>query len=258
MAKSYQEQIEETLPQVDEEMDDSYEEESEEPEVEGEEETEESSDEPTYKKGQVEGIVKTRVATLNKRIDKLGSYKTAVDRICELTGLDFDTLTSKLGGMTEIEQAKLLGLTPEQVREKRMASAQIAKERGTNQTLTRQLEEQKLMLDPKFKDYDLYKEEIDDILEDNPKLSLKQAYTLAKGENAISAASRDAEQRAIAREVNSKSKSLVKGSSVGTKPGLKISADVVAAAKAVGMDPAEYAKYQGIDNIDAYRNSKKK
>lgn len=265
MAKSYQEQIEEKIGQLDgvdeyDEADDSLDGGDEE-EYDNEDEDESGEgddDEPTFKQSQVEGIVKTRVSTLNKRVDKLNNYKNAVDKICEITGIDFDTLTNRLGGMTVDEQARLLGMTPEQVKATQSTRAEINKERGNAQSLQRQLEETQLKLDPKFKDFDLYKEEIDDLLDDNPKLTLKQAYTLAKGDTITKAAVRDAEQRVIAKQVNSRTKAMAKSGGVSAKQAPALSDAVINAAKQVGMDPVEYAKYQKIDNIDDYRASLKK
>lgn len=222
------------------------------------ESTDGASDEPSYKKSQVESIVKTRVGTLNRRIDKLQNFKKAVDKMCEITGLDFEKLANRLETMTVEEQAKILGMTPQQIRDAQQSRAEVAKERGVNQTLARQLEEQKLMADPKFSDFDLYKDEIDELIEENPKLTLKQAYLLAKGDTAVTSAARDAEQRALAKQVNSQKKGVVKPVGSSGKSGTKLSAEVVSAAKAVGMDPVEYAKYQSIDNLDSYRASKKK
>jgi hypothetical protein len=266
MSKTYQEQIEENVGPLDG-IDDNDEtndtdvaggDEEEFEEELGEEEEELNEEELTFKQSQVEGIVKTRVSTLNKRVEKLNSYKTAIDKICEITGIDFDTLTNRLGGMTIEEQASLLGMSPEQVRVTQNTRAQINKERGTAQSLQRQLEETQLKLDPRFKDFELYKEEINDLLDDNPKLTIKQAYTLAKGETAVKAAARDAEQRTIAKQVNSRSKAMAKGGAVATKSAPTLSDAVISAAKQVGMDPVEYAKYQHIDNLDSYRAMNKK
>lgn len=218
----------------------------------------EDSKEPLYKKDQVQRIVQTRVNTYAKRVEKLGKYKEAVDRICEVTGLDFDKLATRLGSMSDEEQSKILGVPVEKVKEARQARKDIADERGKNLTLSRQLDETKLKSDPRYSDYDLYKEEIDELLEENPKLSAKQAYVLAKGDTVSVAATRNARQAEIARRVNAQSKSVVKPAASSGDKGPRVDATTVSAAKAVGMDPAEYAMYQGIDNIDAYRAMKAK
>jgi len=229
-------------------------EETDEPET----EAEETSVEPTYKKGQVESIVKTRVGTLQKKIDRLTGFQKAVDKLCEITGLNFDALTARLENMSIDQQAQILGKTPDEVRQVREAQKEQVAANGKLQSMTRQLEEQTLKSDVKFHDFDLYKEEIDELVQDNPKLSLKQAYMLAKGDTAIIAASRDAEQRAIAKAVNMRSKGVVSPiGGVGDK-GMKLDAATISAAKSIGMDPLEYKKYQSIDNLDAFRASKKK
>jgi hypothetical protein len=226
-----------------------------------EEEIEEDVDshvEPSYKKEQVQKIVQTRVNTYNKRIKKLQPYKEAVDKICEVTGLDFDKLVSRLTNMSDEEQSKILGIPVTQISQTRKTRQEITDERGKNQLLSRQLEESQLKADPKFQDFDLFKEEIDDLIEENPKLSLKQAYLLARGDNAIRVAARDGEQRAIAKRVKeAQTKGVVKASGPIASPGPKLDKTIVSAAKKIGMDPAEYAAYQNVDNIEAYRAMKK-
>lgn len=216
-----------------------------------------TDEEVTYKKDQVEKIVSTRVNTLNKRNEKLIQYKAAVDNICEITGLDFDTLTKKLTGMSPQEQAAVLGVTVEQAQAAQHTRKLEKTVLTENQRLTRQIEEKDLRADKRYSDYDIFKEEINDFLEENPKLSLKQAYLLVKGDVALEAAARDAEQAAIARQVNASNKGIVKPGGT-TGPTTKLSAGVVSAAKAVGMDPVEYANYSKVDNLDAYRAMKKK
>lgn len=219
----------------------------------------ESGSEPVYKKDQVQKIVNTRVNTYQKRLDKLKPYKEAVDRICDLTGLDFNALANRLAGMSDAEQAKILGVPVQQIEQARQTREQIRSEKGKNQELTRQVEEIQLKANPQYSDYDLYKEEIDEILDDNPRLSVRQAYLLAKGEDNITkGATRDAEQRQIARRVNAQQKGIVKPSTGTVQQGPKIDQSIVAAAKIAGMDPAEYVAYSQVDNIDAYRAMKAK
>lgn len=234
--------------------------ETEEEVTETEEEVEEQDpQEYLYGKDQVQKIVQTRVNTYQKRLQRMMPYKEAVDRICEITGLPFDQLVNRLTGMTEVEQAKILGVPVEQVKAMRQARAEASKERGKVQELSRQMEEMQLKSDKRYADYDLYKDEIDDLLEDNPKLSLKQAYLLVKGDTAVQAAARDAEQAAVARQVKAQKKGLVKPiGGVEASKGPKVNQAIVTAARKIGMDPMEYVKYQTIDNIDAYRAYKNK
>ena len=287
MAKSYQEQIKELNPELQDADDDgvigvggAYDDESDSgsrtkkrqpdedddsdefqedtiTDEDDEDEEESKTDEPTYKKGQVQQIVQTRVSTLNKRIEKLSGYKKAVDRICEITGLDFNNLLNKLEAMTDQQQAQILGMTVQQVQQARAARRGIVGRTDEEQSLHTKLGILELKQDRRYADVDLYSEEINDILADNPKLTVKQAYLLAKGDNAVNAATRDAEQRQIAKRVNAKSKKVIKPASGASSKGPKLSSDIIQAAKIAGMDPVEYQQFRNMKNIDDYHKYKK-
>lgn len=221
-------------------------------ETEGQEAEEQYDLTHTYTQEQVESAVKTRVSTFNKKIERMKPYETAVKKISDLTGMDVNTLISRLEAMSLSDQAKVLGITPAQLTQQRqMKQAQREAEQQTNQ-LKRELEEQKLLSDQSFRDYPLFKEEIQELIEDNPKLTLKQAYMLAKGDSGIKAAARDGEQRAVAKMAKSLKQSVVKPGAVHTNSGPKIDQATITAAKTVGMDPAEYAAYANIDSLEAY------
>ncbi len=214
-------------------------------------------DDYRYGKDQVQAIIKTRVGTITRKVEKLQPYKEAFDRISEITGMDVNQLMARLNNMTEQEQATILGIPVEQVRAAKQARVQNTQTLTENQKLKRQLDEQTLKTDKRYSDYDLYKDEIDDLLEENPKLSVKQAYLLVKGDTATTAAVRDAEQRVVNKQVIARQKGIVKPSGAGAgAQGPKLSNEIISAAKAIGMDPVEYARYQAIDNIDSYRKLK--
>ena len=212
--------------------------------------------ETLYTQEQVQNAVKARVSTFNKKLDKMKPYETAVNRIKDITGLDVDTLVSRLEGMSDAEQAKILGITPEQVASKRKIAESTRTANEHTKQLQFELDEQKLMSDPKFKDYPLFKEDIKDLVDENPRLTLKQAYTLVKGETANQAAVRDAEQRAIAKMTKSSNQQMVRPGASVVKSGTKIDQATITAAKRVGMDPAEYAAYANISDLDSYEKFK--
>ena len=226
-------------------------------ETDEEDEPEEVS-EPSYKKEVVQKIIKNRVGTLNKRIERLSGYKGAIDRICEITGLDYDSLVSRLEGMTEAQQAQVLGVPVEQVRKARADRRTNQKHQSETFKLRVQLGMAELRQDKRFSDVDLFKEEIDEILLDNPKLTIKQAYMLAKGDLAITAASRDAEQRQIAKRVQTRSKKVVQAPGSSSAPkGPKITSENKKAAQLAGMEVEEYLAYSSITSLDDYNNFKK-
>lgn len=212
-----------------------------------------------YDKQSVQKIVRTRVATYQKKMEKMAPFKSAVDKICEITGLDPDSLVGRLEAMTDDEQAKILGMNVNQVRQARQARSQLQATEGKTRSLQREMDITKLKADARFADYDLFKEEIEDMLDDNPKLSVKQAYLAVKGDMALTSSAREAEQRTVEKSVIARQKGLVKPGSAGQNRATpKLSNDILMAARKVGMDPAEYAKYQGVDNLDSFRASRKK
>lgn len=209
-----------------------------------------------YTQEQVENAIKTRVSTFNRKLERMKPYETAVKKISELTGLSVDALIARLQNMSDVEQAKILGVSPQQLALRRQMdeSTKAAKEQAMK--LQRELEEQKMLSDPKYKDFPLYKEEVLELMDENPKLSMKQAYILAKGEKGTQAAVRDAEQRAVAKMTKSSNQRIVKPGVNPGKTAPKIDAFTIAAAKRVGMDPAEYAAFANISTLDEFERLK--
>lgn len=206
---------------------------------------------PVYTKEQVESAVKMRVGTINKKVEKLKPFETAVKRMSEITGLTPEALIARLESLSDVEQAKILNVSPQELQRRRQADQVARTLREQTETAQRNLEKQTLMADPKYKDFDLYEEEIKDILSDNPKLTMKQAYVLAKGETPFV---RDAEQRAVAKMTKSSNQRVVKPGAVsGGTPTPKIDQTTIAAARRVGMDPAEYVAYGNISDYDSYQ-----
>jgi len=213
-------------------------------------------EETLYTQEQVENAIKTRVSTFNRKLEKMKPYETAVRKISEITGLPVDALIVRLQGMSDVEQAKILGVSPQQLALKRQITESTKAANEQTMKLQRELEEQKMLSDPKYKDYSLYKEEVLELMDENPKLSMKQAYILAKGEKGTQAAVRDAEQRAVAKMTKSSNQRVVKPGVTPGKTAPKIDAATIAAAKKVGMDPAEYATFANISTLDEFEKLK--
>lgn len=235
-------------------------EESEEPE-ESEEIEEDVADsspkEEVYTKDQVQSIVRTRVANYEKRISKYKQSEEALERIAEVSGLTKEQLVTRLNSMSDAEQAQVLGIQPEQVAA--MRAQKMAKMESEKQIkkLNRELELTHLKSDKKYSDIDLFLEDVLAKVEDHPSLSLKDAYTLVKGELGLTATIRDAEQRVANSQAVTKKKKLVDSIGGSAETPKKISTDTVNNAKRVEMDPNSYEAYKQIDNIDAYRAYKK-
>lgn len=218
---------------------------------------EESTEEPNpedsfYTQGQVEAAVKARVKTFNKKIEKMKPYESAVKKISELTGMDVNTLIGRLEGLSVADQAKVLGITPEQFQAQKSVQQLQRTREEENTKLQRELEEQKLMVNPAYRDMPLFREEVLELMDDNPKLSMKQAYTLVKGESGLEAVKRDAEQRAVAKMTKSSNQRVVKPGSAPVSKAPKLDSVTLQAAQKVGMDPAEYAAFSNISSLDEY------
>ena len=221
--------------------------------------TEEGSEDggPVFTKDQVENAVRTRVSTFNRKLEKMKPYEAAVKKISEITGLEVNDLIARLETMSDIEQAKVLGLTPEQFSAKKHAETVKKLTDTKTVALDRELQEQRLISDPKYRDLPLYKEEIIEVMDENPKLSMKQAYILVKGDKATEAAVRDAEQRAVAKMTKSSNQRVVKPGSANSKTAPKIDQAIITAAKKVGMDPAEYLAFSGMSTLEDFERFNK-
>ena len=216
-----------------------------------------SNDAPMYSKEQVQSIIRTRVANMEKKIEKLRQAETAIDRIAEVSGLSREQLITRLNNMSDEEQAKILGVPAEQVANMRLArKAQIEQEKQIKK-LNRQLEMTELKADKKYADIDLFMDDVLNKVEEHPSLSLKDAYVLVKGELGIDAKVRDAEQRAVNSQAKAKAKGLVNPVGNAQDQVKKPDKQLLTNASRVGMDANEYSAFKNIDNIDAYRAYKK-
>lgn len=215
-----------------------------------------NNEETLYTQEQVEKAIKTRVGTFNHKIEKMKGYETTVKKISEITGMTPESLLARLQGMSDVEQAKILGITPQQLAVKRQVSETQKTSTEQMTKLQRDLDEQKLTADPKYKDFTLYREEVLELMDDNPNLTMRQAYTLAKGDRGTQAAVRDAEQRAVAKMTKSSNQRVIKPGTTPAKSTPKIDPTTIAAAKRVGMDPAEYAAFSNISTLDEFEKLK--
>ena len=99
-----------------------------------------------YTQEQVENAIKTRVSTFNRKLEKMKPYETAVKKISEITGLSVDALIARLQDMSDVEQAKILGVSPQQLALRRQIdeSTKAANEQSINSN--GKLEEQKMLI----------------------------------------------------------------------------------------------------------------
>ena len=217
----------------------------------------ETNAETVYSKEQVQAIVRSRVANYQKKLDKLNQADSAVERIAEVSGLSKEQLITRLNSMSDAEQAKILGIPPEQVAHVRATRAAQMESDKQIKKLNRELELTQLKADKQYSDIDLFMDDVLAKVEDHPSLSLKDAYTLVKGELGITAKVRDAEQRVLNSQAIAKQKKAANPVGAAQDAPQKMSQAVLSGAKTVGMDPTQYAAFQQIDNLDAYRAFKK-
>lgn len=217
----------------------------------------ETNAETVYSKEQVQAIVRSRVANYQKKLDKLNQADSAIERIAEVSGLSKEQLITRLNSMSDAEQAKILGIPPEQVAHVRATRAAQMESDKQIKKLNRELELTQLKADKQYSDIDLFMDDVLAKVEDHPSLSLKDAYTLVKGELGITAKVRDAEQRVLNSQAIAKQKKAANPVGAAQDAPQKMSQAVLSGAKTVGMDPAQYAAFQQIDNLDAYRAFKK-
>lgn len=212
----------------------------------------------SYTKEQVSSIVRNRVASYEKRLGKMTEYKSALNKIAEVSGLSEEQLITRLNNMSDAEQAKMLGISPEQVAGMRATRASQENSEKEIKKLNRELEMSQLKADKKYSDIDVFMDDILFKIEDHPSLSLKDAYLLVKGAAGVTTSEiRDAEQRVLNSQAAARGKGQVNPVGGAQAPPKKMSAEIVNAAKKVDMDVNEYVAFQEIDNIDAYRAYKK-
>lgn len=211
----------------------------------------------TFTEDQVQAIVRQRVANLNKRIEKLETANVAVDKLAEVSGLQRDQLIARLNTMSDDEQAKILGITPQQVSAMRVQRQANSENEKQIKKLNRDLELATLKTDKKYSDIDIFMDDILSKVDEHPSISLKDAYTLVKGELGLTAQIRDAEQRVANSQANAKAKAMANSVGASQATTKKLTEQVVNNAAKVGMDVNKYAAFQNIDNIDAYRAWKK-
>jgi hypothetical protein len=213
--------------------------------------------ERTYTKEQVTKIVQTRVNGMKNKLDKYDEYKSILEDMSDITGISIQELSHKIKNMGAEQQATILGVCVEEAVKLIEAKKVQRKATKTQNSAERKLEEIELKSSKKYSDYDLYKEEIETLVEENPKLTLKQAYILTKGDLGLDTEEMEIEQRARAKRVQQSQKKIVRGESGTQKISKgKISSDVMMKAKKVGMDPLEYQSMSEIKNLDDYLNYK--
>lgn len=216
---------------------------------------EETPDE-VFTKDQVQRIIQGRVKSSQRKIEKLQPYETAMNKLTELTGMTVDDILERLNSMSVEEQAQILGVSPQDLQMQNSAKqAQRMAEKKLNEA-NRSLEEQKILANPKCADFALYREEIYDLVEENPKLSLTQAYTLVKSETMADTVARDAEQRAVAKMKKSTNQKVVKPGQA-QKKAERFEPGVVEAATKVGMTPQEYAAFANMSSYEDYEKMMK-
>jgi hypothetical protein len=162
--------------------------------------------------------------------------------------------------MSDEVKAQLMGVPVEQLRMNLQNTRNTRDLDRRERKIKLDAEKSELKSNKKFADFKDYEDEVNDILERVPSLSVKQAYYLAKSDDDFGAITREAEQRIIEAQARRNRKQVVKPSSTvvsnqKTKP---ISREIRETAAAFNMTPQEYMRYMDIESQDDYlRNTKK-
>ena len=244
----------------DETDEDGADEEADEDEDDETDEPEESKQKPKlYTAEQVSKRVQRRVNAKNAKIAALQEDSELVEELCELAGLDKQTLKARLSAMPTETKAKLMRVPVAEVQAKSIMSKNMRELKARERKIELQTAETALKADKRYSDFDEYKDEIYEMLETHPNLSLKEAYVLTKASDGLEGLERIAEQRVLAKRAAKSKKGVVKGSGVVTSSKTtRIPADVRKVAEAMGMSPQEYMKYQKITSLSQLENKKKK
>jgi hypothetical protein len=194
------------------------------------------------------------------RLKEEAKYRKTVERLAKQAGISVDDIEKRLDEIDQQDRNKQL--------------EQSAKEQGIDPKIMRMMADQTRELNSlklnsqlqamhndtiNFPDLaDIEGEVIDKANQTG--LSLNDAYWLVAGPNRVKQSAREAEHRTINQRQKLAGKDRVQGdtsSSMGTD-GAKIPDNVVAMAKAVGMDPAEYYDSMLSNNIDDWREKSAK
>jgi hypothetical protein len=205
-----------------------------------------------YTKKEVSEIVKTRLGEDRSR--------KIIEKMSKQTGLSVEQLEAKIEEFDRQQvdqhikdQAKKAGVDPA------LLSA-IANQHAELSDIKMTMELQNMLGDPES--YPGLKSFKDDVIEEAQSLGipLKKAYFIVAGsKDNIKQIQREAEQRVVNNRQKRAGKDRVQGDSssgVGDEP--EYSDADIAAAKKVHMDVEEYVAVRDSDNIDRYREYKRK
>lgn len=216
-----------------------------------------------YTSEEVSRMVRKRVNSKNIKIKNLKADSELIDDLCDLTGLDRTTLKGRLDSLPVETKASLMKVPVSEVQNKTLMSKQSRELAARERKMELKAQEAELKADKKYSDFDEYKDEIYDTVEEYPNMSLKQAYVLVKSENGgFEQLERTVEQRVMAQKAAQKKKSIVKGNGIVTHAkATTISPEVREISEMMGISPQEYMRYSKITSLgqlDKMSKNKKK
>lgn len=218
--------------------------------VDGEEpEGGEGPPEEVIPKSHVSKIVSERVNQLNEKYKDYGRYKGTIERLANMAGLTEDQFFTQLEQVELQQQAQQMGVSPEIA--KRMSESQRALEDAKRVTLDMkyQMEEQTLMTNPLYEDYNNVKDQVRQVAEAS-NMTLEQAYWAINGPALLEKQTKLAEHRVSHNMQHKQKRGTVEGEGGG-----KVSKNAGAAlddrqrrmAEAMGLSADEYALYNDED-----------
>lgn len=208
-------------------------------------------------------MISGRLNEVKKQYEGTEVYKEVVDMIGDIIGSkDINRISQQLKQLHAQHQARQMGMTPYGFQQYQTQLQQVQQQARDTKKALIEAEFNKLRNDPKYVDADLYRDQIIDLAVSSNNLTVQQAYWAVAGEHAAKrisqSAASDAEHRTMNHIANNQTKTVEGGDTGGQKGGPKITPEIAAAAKAVGMEPEEYVMWGGITTLEEARTARQK
>jgi hypothetical protein len=249
-----------------EENDDEEDDDEEESEDESDEDDEEEDEKPkpqqsksVFTKEDVSRMVQRRINSKNAKIKTLQEDSDLIEELCELAGMSKSDLRTRLQAMPIETRAKLMGLSVNEVQTKSMMSKQMRELKKMERETKLKEAETALKKNKQFADFDDIKDEVYDILETYPSMSLQDAYAFVKATgDGLTNMTRQIEQRVLEKKAAQSKKKVVKPSGGVVDKKKSLSSEEKMVAEKMGLTEAEYISFQRVSSIDEMPRKKKK
>jgi hypothetical protein len=211
-------------------------------------------------KSRVQEIIRQRLAETRAKYQDYETLKGVVSQLEKLTGLTLDQLSQQLAAYEQQLVSRQVGVPPQILGQLDATQREALKAREESLNIRLDLEEERLKNSPLYADLK-EDQEVRQAVREYAKrngVSLEQAYWAVQGPKRVEQIKRETEQRVLADLKAKAAYGGVMGDSSEEIQKLGLTPEELSAARAMGMDPKEYAALKNVDNIEAYRSLKKK